>query len=79
MYSISHNCLEQLVYEHRSLNILIFFSPFTQLNNVHAIHEHPAEVHVAHAQKNVMEVEFKDASDVREISLGGVKKAEAQI
>jgi len=49
-----------------------------KLNNVHAIHEHPAEVHVAHAQKNVMEVEFKDASDVREISLGGVKKAEAQ-
>jgi len=47
-----------------------------RLNNVHAVHEHPAEVHVAHAQKNVMEVEFRDAADVREISLGGVKKVQ---
>jgi len=47
-----------------------------KLNNVHAVHEHPAEVHVAHAQKNVMEVEFRDAADVREISLGGVKKVQ---
>jgi len=48
-----------------------------RLNNVHAVHQHPEEVHVAHAQKNVMEVEFKDAADIREISLGGVKRAEA--
>merc|ERR1712228_217368 len=48
-----------------------------QLNNVHAIHEHPAEVHVAKMQKSMMEVEFKEAANVKEVSLGGVKKVEA--
>lgn len=47
-----------------------------RLNNVHAVREHPAEVHVAHIKKNVMEVEYKDAGGIKEISLGGVKKAE---
>merc|ERR1712228_499686 len=48
-----------------------------QLKNVHAIHEHPAEVHVAKMQKSMMEVEFKEAANVKEVSLGGVKKVEA--
>jgi len=43
------------------------------VNHVHEVRQHPVEPHVAHAQANVMEVDFKDAREVREIRLGGVK------
>ena len=48
-----------------------------QLNNVHAIREHPAEPHVAHFEKSVPEVDFRDAK-VQDINLGGVQTPEAR-
>jgi len=49
-----------------------------RLNNVHAVREHPAEVHVAHAQKNVLQVELRDAEGIEEINLGGVRTSQTK-
>lgn len=49
----------------------------TKLNHVHAVHEHPAEVHVAHFEKSVPEVDFRSAQ-IEDINLGGVKYPEAK-
>jgi len=48
-----------------------------RLNNVHAVREHPADVHAAHFEKSVPEVDFRDAK-VQDINLGGVQTPEAR-
>jgi len=47
-----------------------------RLNHVHAVHEHPADVHVAHIEKSVPEVSFRDAK-IQDINLGGVRTPQA--
>jgi len=46
-----------------------------RLNNVHAVREHPAEVHEAHFMKNIPEVDFREAK-TQDINLGGVQTPE---